>query len=463
MDNHGTPEQPLKSGGPNGKRIAISVAAVVLLGVIAVLAGFSVAFHRSPLEVIQGQLTPTPQELFGKDHILVLAEGLDYDYTDKDQEFSTQSRSDVIKAINLDFRTKNVYVVSVPRDMDAVLPSGREAKINEAQAEGGVREAQAVIAKWLGTPPFDRYVILRINTTKDLINAIGGVDLNPKNSDAIMGQGPNGPIDYDDNWGHLHIHFKPGLQHMNGDQAVAYARFRHDWCGDPCRIKRQEQVMSAALSKLRSDKFNTIMHMGDLIGVFNRDVQTNLTRDEQLSLAQMFAGMPKNGLHQKPIDYVDTKMLADGGQVIIPDEAEKAKAVRTMLIDPPVPTPTPNAGAVAAINPLAVRVDIENGTGIAGMAKRAAALLKQQGFTIGAVGNAATSDVATTELHEHTRIAFAGLRVREALGKAAKSVPVVADTETPSPEASGEPESDVTLIVGSDLVPALTQQASTQP
>lgn len=221
--------------------------------------------------------------------------------------------------------------------------------------------------------------------------------------------------------------------------------------------------MSAALSKLRSDKFNTIMHMGDLIGVFNRDVQTNLTRDEQLSLAQMFAGMPKNGLHQKPIDYVDTKMLADGGQVIIPDEAEKAKAVRTMLIDPPVPTPTPNAGAVAAINPLSVRVDVENGTGIAGMAKRAAALLKQQGFTIGAIGNAATSDVATTELHEHTRITFAGLRVREALGKAAQSVPVVADTETPSPEASGEPESDVTLIVGSDLVPALTQQASTQP
>lgn len=463
MDKHVLPEDPVQTRRPNGKRIAIAVAAVLLLGFVAVLAGFSVAFHRSPLAVIQGQLTPTPQELFRKDHILVLAEGLDYDYTDKDQEFSTQSRSDVIKAINLDFRTKNVYVVSIPRDMDAVMPSGREAKINEAQAEGGVHEAQAVIAKWLGIPGFDRYVILRINTTKDLIDAIGGVDINPKNSDAIMGQGPNGPIDYDDSWGHLHIHFKPGLQHMNGEKAVGYARFRHDWCGDPCRIKRQEQVMSAALAKLRSDKMNTLMHLGDLLGVFNRDVQTNLTRDEELSLAQMFAGMPKDGLHQKPIDYVDTKMLSDGGQVIIPDMAEKAKAVRTMLIDPPLPTPTPNSAAVASINPLSVRVDVQNGTNVPGVAKRAAALLKEKGFTIGAVGNAPTSDVATTELHEHSNITFAGLRVREALGKAAKSAPVIADSETPTPEASGAPESDVTLVVGADLVPALTQQASTQP
>jgi len=446
------------------KRIALTVAALLVLGFVAVVVGFSVAFHRSPLSVLAGQLTPTPQELFHKDHILVLAEGLDYDYTDTDQEFSKQSRSDVIKAINLDFRTKNVYVVSIPRDMDAVLPSGRESKINEAQAEGGVREAQNVIASWLGIPGFDRYILLRINTTKDLINAIGGIDINPKNSDALKGTGPNGPIDYDDSWGHLHIHFKPGMQHMNGEQAVSYARFRHDWCSDECRILRQQQVMSAALNKLRSDKFNTLVHLGDLIGVFNRDVQTNLTRDEQLSLAQMFSTMPKDGLHQKPIDYVDTKMLSDGGEVIIPNQAQKQALVQNMLLDPPVPTPTPAAGAVAAINPFSVRVDVENGTGIAGMAKRAAAVLREKGFTIGTVSNAATSDVATTELHEHSKITFAGLRVREALGKAASSAPVIADSEPATPEASGDaPQSDVTLVVGQDLVPSLTQQASTQP
>jgi hypothetical protein len=96
------------------------------------------------------------------------------------------------------------------------------------------------------------------------------------------------------------------------------------------------------------------------------------------------------------------------------------------------------------------------------MAKRAAALLKEKGFTIGAISNAPTSDVASTELHEHSRITFAGIRVRDALGKAAKNAPVIADSETPIDEPTAA-QSDVTVIIGQDLVPALTQQASTQP
>jgi LCP family protein required for cell wall assembly len=444
------------------RRIAITAAVILLLGFAALIGSFSFAFHRSPIQVLTLQLTPSPQELFGKDHVLVLAEGLDYDYNGKDEEYSTQSRSDIIKAIDLDFRTDNIYVLSVPRDMDAILPNGEENKINEAQAEGGVHEAQAVIAKWLGIPGFDRYVILRIDATKDLINAIGGIDIDPKNSDALMHAGPNGPIDYDDSWGHLHIHFKPGMQHLNGDQAVAYARFRHDWCSDPCRIMRQDQVMHAALNKLRSDKFNTLVHLNDLVNVFQRDVQTNLTRTEEVSLASAFIRMPKNGLHTAKIDYVDTKLLADGGEVLIPNQAEKERLVKNMLLDPPVPTPAPDAAAIAAIDPLSVRVDVENGTSIPGVARRVAGLLKRKGFAIGTIGDASRSDVTTTEVREHTHITFAALRVRDALGKAGAGAQVVAVAESPDPNASAAP-SDVTVIVGQDLAEALTQQASTQP
>jgi LCP family protein required for cell wall assembly len=438
-------------------QIALRVVAVVAAGLIAVVAGFSVAFHRSPFQLVTGQLAPSPQDVFHKDRILVLVEGLDYDYNDKDEEFSTQSRSDVIKAVDLDFRTNNVYVLSIPRDMDAVLPNGNEAKINQAQADGGVREAQSVISSWLGIPSFDRYVVLRVNTTKDIINAIGGIDLNPMNSDALKHQGPNGPIDYDDSWGHLHIHFKPGMQHMNGDQAVSYARFRHDWCSDPCRIMRQTQVMQAALNKLRSDRFNTLLHINDLIGVFSRDVQTNLSRQEQLALASAFARMPKSGLHSEQVPYVDDKVLADGGDVLIPDETKKAQLVDSMLLNPPVPTASPNAQAVAAINPQTLRVDVENGSGIPGAARKVAAVLRKQGFTIGEVGNA--SGTAVSEVHEHSKVPYAGLKVRQALGKPAATVTVISDTQTAAPAGSGT--SDVTVIVGTDLAAALTAQAST--
>ncbi len=133
-----------------------------------------------------------------------------------------------------------------------------------------------------------------------------------------------------------------------------------------------------------------------------------------------------------------------------------------MLIDPPVPTPSPAAGDLAAIAPASVRVDVENGSAVSGMAKRVADLLRRHGFVIGTVGNADGS-VSTTELHEHTRIEYAGLKVREALGKAASNFPVIADVQTSATAAPSAQTSDVTVIVGSDLASILQQQASTQP
>lgn len=464
MDKHLDSQEPERNSRVDWRRVAITAAAILVLGFVTLVASFSIAFHRTPIQVLTLQLTPSPQELFQKDHILVLVEGLDYDYNDKDEEYSTQARSDVIKAVDLDFRTHKIYVLDVPRDMEAKLPNGEIAKINQAQSDGGVHEAQAVISKWLGIPGFDRYVMLRINTTKDLINAIGGIDLYVKDSDCIRYHTgcTGGRIDYDDTWGHLHIHFAEGMRHLNGDQAVAYGRFRHDWCSDPCRIMRQDQVIQAALSKLKSNKFNTLVNAGKLVSVFHSDVDTNLTQTELLALANTFIDMPKDGLVPKQVPYVtDENLGGDAGDVLIPDETIKAQYVDSMLLNPPVPTPSPDAAAVAAIDPSNVRVDVENGTGISGIARRVAAMLKKQGFTIASVGNA-TQSFTETELHEHSHISYAGVRVRQALGKTVANARVIPVDETPTPGSSAPP-SDVTVMVGQDLAAALTQQASTQP
>ena len=109
--------------------------------------------------------------------------------------------------------------------------------------------------------------MLRSDATKDLINAIGGIDVYVKTSDCIdesHGLHRSGHLDYDDSWGHLHIHLTEGMHHLTGAQAVGYGRFRHDWCSDPCRIMRQDHVIMAAINKLSGDKLNTLMHAGEL-------------------------------------------------------------------------------------------------------------------------------------------------------------------------------------------------------
>ncbi|MBV9271809.1 MAG: LCP family protein [Candidatus Eremiobacteraeota bacterium] len=450
MGKHLDPEyvaQPRRSP----LRLLFFAALLVAFGLAIFIGAYSMITHRSIKDLVMSPLAPPPQEVFGKNNILVLLEGLDYDYNSKDEEYSSQARSDVIKALNLDFVNKRVFEVDVPRDMDAVLPNGREAKINEAQSEGGTKEAQAVISKFLGVPGFDRYIVFRVNTAKDFINAIGGVDVLVQNSDP---KDTRSTMDYDDTWGHLHIHLKPGFQHLNGDQAVGYMRFRHDWCGDLCRISRQQQVMRVAMTKLRDNKANTLAHLPQLLDAFHRDVYTNLTNAEMLSIAFAFSDMPKDGYKPEKLTYVDTKVLADGGEVIIPDAAQKERVVQNYLIAPPVPTASPNPAAIAAIDPHRVHVDVLNGTGVPGAGRRIADKLRAKGFAIGTVGNAPTSDVQVTEVHEHSSLAGSGVRVRDALGTPGQKATILTDTASPASTVTA-PASDVTVVVGLDLAAAL--------
>lgn len=423
------------------RRVAI-VVGLLLVGVGSALAGYAIVEHRNPINQIASIFVPPPDRVFGKPNILVLVEGLDYDYNAKDEEYSTEARSDVIKAVNLDFTNKHIYVLSVLRDMAYTWPNGSETKINEAQSRGGTPLAEKVISNFLGIPGFDRYIVLRINTAKDLINAVGGIDVNVQNSDPK----DKGEMSYDDTWGHLHIHLKPGMQHLDGDQAVGYMRFRHDWCGDPCRSKRQDQALKALADKLKGDKMNTLLHAGNLIDVFRRDVTTNLSTSEMASLANYFAGLDPKGLQTAQVPYTGDKYLSDGGDALVADEAGRARLVQSMLIAPPAPAPSPDAMALASIPPSTLKIDVQNGSGVPGAARRVADALRKAGYSIGSIGDAATDDHETSEIVEHSKTTFAGAKVRSSLPVAFANLPVNGQSDPST--------SDVTLLVGKDLATA---------
>ena len=444
------------------KRI-LTIAGIVAIGLVSTLAGYAVFEHKNPVVAFSQMFVPSPQQVFGKNNLLVLVEGLDYDYTDKDEEFSTNSRSDVIWAVNLDFANKRIYELSIPRDMIATLPNGTQAKINQAQSDGGVKEAKSVISQWLGIPGFDRYAILRIDATKEFVDAIGGVNLYVKSSNCLRYKTncTGDTLDYDDTWGHLHIHLKEGMQHLNGERAVAYMRFRHDWCSDPCRIMRQQQTLHALVAKLKGDQINTFLHLGDLINVFHKYVQTDFTDSELISIANYFHGAPDSSVVVAQVPYTDDVNLPGYGDSLVPDTAARAHLVATMLTAPPAPVASPDAMALAAIPAGTLRVDVENGSGVSGAARRVATMLKQAGFTIGDVGDADRSDYGTTEIHEHSSVTFAGAKVRSALPQSLRKAVVVPESPSLSPSATATQTSDVTVIVGSDLTK--TSQADLLP
>jgi polyisoprenyl-teichoic acid--peptidoglycan teichoic acid transferase len=435
------------------RRVAL-IAGLVAIGIASTLAGYAIFQHRNPVVAITQIFVPSPMQTFGKPNLLVLVEGLDYDYTAQDQEYSTNSRSDALWAVNLDFVNKRILQLSIPRDMVATMPNGTQAKINEAQSDGGVNEAKKVVAQWLGIGGFDRYVILRIDATKEFVDALGGVDLDVKSSDCFRYKTncTGGTLDYDDTWGHLHIHLKEGPQHLNGEQAMAYMRFRHDWCSDPCRIMRQQEVFHAMTAKLKGSQMNTLMNLPNLLALFRKYVQTDFTDAELLSIASYYDGIPDSAIVTAQVPYTGDVDLPGYGDSLVPDPQARAHLVATMLVAPTVPPPSPDAMALAAIAPQTLRVDVENGSGVHGAAHQVATILRKAGFAIGDVGDAARSDYTTTEIHEHSSVQFAGAKVQAAL-RADKTTVIADPSPSGSPDAgpSAAATSDVTVIVGGDL------------
>jgi LCP family protein required for cell wall assembly len=431
-------------------RIAVCVALCV--GVFAgTVVTQAIITRRSPAQVMAGYglpVIPAPQTYFHKDRVALLLLGIDYDYNQNDIEYSTNARSDTIKAVALDLPTTqnpngSISILSVPRDTDVLMPDGQENKINAAYSGFGgdtmkaAHNSEKVVAGFLGIPGFDRYLTLRIDATKELIDAIGGIDVVPDET-----------MNYDDSWGHLHIHFIGGKHyHMNGNDAVSYSRFRHDACSDPCRIKRQDQIIRITMAKLKNDKFNDLLHINALIGVVRRNVYTNLSEPEMLSLAWAFQHIDLNKIRTEQVPYVADKDLACCGNVLIADDSAKNALVKEFFLNPPpVDLPASDPRAVAAVDPKTIHVDVENGSGIAGQGKKLASALAKAGFVVMGVTNADSFGYDDTQIHVHTAsVPLAGERVRTAL--ALKTATVEPDA-TPT----AKPATDVTVIVGRDFV-----------
>ena len=85
-------------------------------------------------------------------------------------------------------------------------------------------------------------------------------------------------MDYDDNWGHLHIHLKPGMQHLNGKQAIGFVRFRHS-DNDLVRTRRQQALIAALKAKLREP--SALARIGPLLDAIDRHVDSDLTTDQK--------------------------------------------------------------------------------------------------------------------------------------------------------------------------------------
>jgi LCP family protein required for cell wall assembly len=246
-------------------------------------------------------------------------------------------------------------------------------KINQAYADGGPQRSELVVQQALGTPPFDYYFVLRLDATKNIINAIGGLDV-PVDKD----------MDYDDNWGHLHIHLKKGVQHLNGEQTVGYIRFRHDEESDFGRMRRQREVVQLLARRMKEP--GMAARVPALLAVLRDNVRTDMPPDKLFNLALAMRKLAPGKVHSAQLP-ADVGTVGDAS-VLFPQAQQTRALVARYLI----------AGFGKAFDPSTVHVRVENGSGTPGAASALAQYLRQRGFTIVGTGNGKTFANRTTKI-----------------------------------------------------------------
>lgn len=267
------------------KRKAPLVICCLLL--LTVLAGCGMLL-KDQLMPAQGNLFATddaPEGFPGRLNVLLL--GIDA------REGETMARSDTIILASVDQESKQVALLSIPRDTRVSIPGYGMDKINSASVYGGPELALRTVSQLLGTQ-VKYYVMVNFSGFKDIVDALGGITYEVEQN----------MYHWDENK-ELVINLKRGEQRLDGNKALQYVRYRDYPMGDIDRTKYQQKFLMALGKEMLQP--STIPKLPRLVTEINRYVKTNLSVTDMVKFASAAKNL-ENGnfisqtLPGRPID-----------------------------------------------------------------------------------------------------------------------------------------------------------------
>lgn len=300
--------------------------------------------------------------------------------------------ADTIMLVSIKPSTKQVSMISIPRDMTVPVADGSWRKINSINATAEAKKAGSggaamteALSNLLGTP-ITYYVRADFQGFINIIDEMGGVTVNVENtlddySYPILGEEDN--PNYYSRYQHLHV--DTGLQKMDGSLALKFARSRHGINGegsDFARARRQQLIIQAVKDKLLST--NTLLKPAMIVKISNQlaeHVDTNISVTDMISLWDYYKNTDKANVINKVIDNSAGGLLvnttgADGAYLLMPRTGnynEVKEFVQNIFGTTPVK---------AKVEPLSKSVNLQvvNGTWVTGLANKISATLDTYNF-----------------------------------------------------------------------------------
>ena len=323
--------------------------------------------------------------------------------------------TDSIMVLTLDQQTKKAAMISVPRDIWVKIPysstTGAFNKLNAAYAigadddnfpnkapeykgaAGGGTLASTVVGGILGLK-IDYWVAVDFHAFRSVVNALGGVDVNVEKAFTDPLYPRNDDPTVDPGW--MTIHFNAGLQHMNGEKAIEYARSRHSLQDgtDFGRSRRQQLLLLAIKNKaLSPEGFTKVFGLMDAL---SSDFKTNMNIGQIKALAALAKGVDPASIQRVSVDttnYLVDAESADGQDVLVP-QAKSWMPLRSyiagLLLDPAIKTEN-------------ATVQLWNASGLTGAAGAATSMLRDIGLQTLPPQNVDAAAIQQNEIHDFSQ------------------------------------------------------------
>jgi LCP family protein required for cell wall assembly len=240
------------------------------------------------------------QQWSGTERVTVLVLGEDHRQGDTERAFQT----DTMMLVSVDPVAKTITLLSIPRDLWVDIPGSGNYKIDEANFLGdayGYPGGGPALAVKTVQSNFKLKVdySFRIDFTafETFIDAIGGIDI----VNAKIIDDPQYP---DGSYGYEPFYLSAGPHHLDGHDALRYARTRHG-STDIVRAQHQQEVILAVRDKVLSLNLlpSLIAQAPALYQKLNASVTTNLTLQQMIALAVLAQDIPEENIKSAVIDY----------------------------------------------------------------------------------------------------------------------------------------------------------------
>jgi len=277
-----------------GRGAIFGIAAAVLC-VLAAVAGAWVVFRAGIAQSVSIDLAQRDVgAAFHRRRLNVLVVG--------DQ--ADEGTTDTIVLVHLDLDRRTGTLMSIPRDTWVAVPHHGHMKLNSAFSFGGADATARVVSALIGVP-IDATLAIDPQGAKQIVDAMGGLNVNVETD-----------MNYDDNFGDLHIHLKQGEQYLTGGGVMQYMRFRHDAESDFGRMRRQQQVMREIIKELgRPQNWPKVPR---LVALARADVKTSLSDAQLQALVELYRGVPQDNV--RTLTLPGRPDMVGDASVVVADE-----------------------------------------------------------------------------------------------------------------------------------------------